>query len=193
LDNKGLDRAARLVHTLIGEVLTLGGVAIDATAGNGHDTLFLARQVGSGGLVYAFDIQQQALLTTSERLVAHGLDKQVILLQHSHEEMAQWVTVTVDAVIFNLGYLPGGKHDLVTKPESTLAALGAAILLLRPGGRIGIVIYTGHSGALKELDAVEMFAKSLDPTLFNTIRITNLNRSARAPVVIFVEKAGDVG
>ena len=104
--------------------------------------------------------------------------------------MERFVTGPVDAVIFNLGYLPGGDHSLVTRPETTARALRSALDLLRPGGRIGLVIYTGHPGGREECEMVESMAASLDGELFKVIKTVFLNRTANAPVVIVIEKVG---
>ena len=189
MNKNGLGSAVQLVQLVVGEVLGAGGVAVDATAGNGYDTLFLARQVGSSGVVYAFDVQEEALRATKRLLADHGVGEQVVLLNHGHEEIGRWVTGPVDGVIFNLGYLPGGSHDLLTKPETTVLAVEEAVRLLRPGGRIGVVVYTGHPGGPEELRTLEEFARSLDPSGFSTLQVNYLNRSAQAPVIIFVEKA----
>ncbi|MDD4237825.1 MAG: class I SAM-dependent methyltransferase [Desulfotomaculaceae bacterium] len=187
---KGLGSAVHLAHLLLSEALGPGGTAIDATAGNGCDTLFLARQVGPQGKVYAIDIQAGALAKTSLLLQKAGVLDRVILLHSSHEEMEQLVTAPVDAVIFNLGYLPGGDHNLVTTSETTARALRAALKMLKPEGRIGLVIYTGHPGGQEELAVVEGVASSLDVSLYRVVRLNFINRSAQAPVVIVIEKAG---
>lgn len=49
-------------------------------------------------------------------------------------------------VTFNLGYLPGGDKNLITKVDTTLQALQAASNVLQPGGLISIVAYVGHPG-----------------------------------------------
>ena len=188
--NNKLDSAVNLVHVLIAPALPAGGVAIDATAGNGLDALFLADRVGPAGRVYAFDVQAMALEKTKNLLAAHGAEKQVSLINRGHEDLAQVVTEAVDAVIFNLGYLPGGDHGLITKPDTTITALQSAINLLRPGGRIGLTVYTGHPGARNELAALEDYAKGLSPEVFSVAQTTFLNRSLQAPVVFLVEKAG---
>jgi len=188
--NKGLWSAVRLVQIIITEVLKRGGTAVDATAGNGNDTLFLARLVGPEGKVYAFDIQEEAITCTRKLLERHGAARQVTLLNAGHEELDKLVPEPVDAVVFNLGYLPGGNHALVTKPDTTVTALKSAIGLLRQGGRIGMVIYTGHPGGTEELSAVEQFTSGLDGVMFNAIKINYLNRAAHAPVIIIIEKAG---
>lgn len=188
--DRGLGQAVRLVHLFIAPILHRGGVAVDATAGNGYDTLFLARQVGPDGRVYALDIQEQALQATQKLLTGHGADSQVTLINRGHEELASLIHETLDAAIFNLGWLPGGDHRLITKPATTLTALAAAVALLRPGGRIGLTVYTGHQGAPEELAALEDYVKDLAPEEYNVIKTTYINRSSRAPVIIFVEKAG---
>lgn len=187
---KGLGSAVRLVHTMIAEILPPGGTAVDATAGNGHDTLFLARLVGPAGRVFAFDIQEEALAGTKELLERHGMAGRVTLLAAGHETLDKLAPAQVDAVLFNLGYLPGGDHNLVTKPDTTVAALKAAVASLRRGGRIGLVIYTGHPGGPEELDAVTRYTSSLSGALFNVIKIDYLNRATQAPVMIIIEKVG---
>ena len=78
-------------HKYVSEVLGPGDIAIDATMGNGYDTLFLADRVGDYGKVYAFDIQSAALENTRRRLVNHGMDKQVALVLGGHEKKGLWV------------------------------------------------------------------------------------------------------
>ncbi len=187
---KGLGSAVHLAQLLISEAVVPGATAIDATAGNGYDTLFLARQVGPQGKVYAIDIQAGALQKAASLLQRAGVLDRVILLNSSHEEMEQLVPAPVDAVIFNLGYLPGGDHNLVTTCETTARALRSALKMLKPEGRIGLVIYTGHPGGREELAAVEELVSSLDGSLYRVVRSTFINRSDQAPVVIAIEKAG---
>lgn len=186
----GLGSAVYLAQLFVSDSVKSGGIAVDATAGNGNDALFLARLVGPNGIVYAFDIQSKALQTTQELLEKNGCAGQVKIIQAGHEEMKRFVSGLVDAVIFNLGYLPGGDHSLVTRPETTAKALRSALDLLRPGGKIGLVIYTGHPGGREECETVETIAASLDGDLFRVIKIVFLNRAANAPVVIVIEKVG---
>ena len=145
----------RQAQEAVAAVLPPGGRAIDATMGNGHDTLFLARQVGPGGRVVAFDIQPEALGATRKRLVEADLEAVVELHCVGHEHLETWIPDhwrgTVDAVMFNLGYLPGADKSRVTRPETTLAALNQAARLLRPGGLISLMLYRAHPGASAEV------------------------------------------
>ena len=59
-----------VAHNLIKDVLHPGDIAIDATVGNGHDTLFLVEQVSPSGKVFGFDIQQAAIDST--RAINHA-------------------------------------------------------------------------------------------------------------------------
>jgi ubiquinone/menaquinone biosynthesis C-methylase UbiE len=59
-------------HQAVEAVLKPGDITIDATVGNGHDTLFLATRVGATGKVYGFDIQQEALDSAYQRLQQAG-------------------------------------------------------------------------------------------------------------------------
>ncbi|HBX24384.1 MAG TPA: methyltransferase domain-containing protein [Desulfotomaculum sp.] len=181
--------AVLLAQNFVAAVLHDGCLAVDATAGNGNDTLFLAGRVGTGGKVYAFDIQSAALDVTGTRLKEAGLQDRVVLIRAGHEAMALHLTEPVDAFLFNLGYLPGGDHALFTRPDTTVTALNTAVELLKPGGRIAVVVYTGHSGALDESRAVQNMTSSLNPQVFGVLKVQFANRAEHAPYLILIERA----
>ncbi|MGN7762704.1 class I SAM-dependent methyltransferase [Paenibacillus sp. 22594] len=185
-------------HKLTEERLQPGGRAIDATVGTGADTLFLAKTAGPRGGVCGFDIQPAALALAEERLrlareEAQAALSPVTLLLHSHAAMVEAVPPdwrgTVSAVMFNLGYLPSGDADktIITEPVSTLAALDAALALLRPGGIITAVLYPGHEGGQHEAAAVEAWAAALPSQQAQAIVYRQLQR-VTAPYTLAVEK-----
>ena len=145
------------VHALLESVLIDGETVIDATAGNGHDTLFLARTVGPKGHVYAFDRQQQALENTRERLESNGFNN-FTLLKHSHAKMENHIPKQhhgkVGAITFNLGYLPGSDKTIRTESQSTLQAIQSGLQVLRPQGILTLIAYTGHPGGADEANEV---------------------------------------
>jgi len=179
----GLGSAVHLAQVLVAERLKRGSVAVDA-AGKGNDTVFLARRVGRSGKVYAFDIQAEALVRTGEFLKRQNLAGSVELVCAGHERVAEYVRERADAVMYNLGYLPGGDPSVVTRPETTIASLTAALGLLRSGGRISLVSYPGHPGGREEYEAVENFAAALDSLYYRVIRVNFINRAVHAPVLI---------
>ncbi len=156
-------RLTERVHANLRKALQPGDTAVDATAGNGHDTLFLARQVGTEGRVYAFDSQAIALETTRQRLITSEAFLQCQLQQLDHAvglaRLLRDIRRAVAAVVFNLGYLPGADKALTTSTETTLPALDAAALLLRPGGLLCVTAYRGHPGGLEEAAAVEAWMR----------------------------------
>jgi len=161
---------------------------VDATAGNGWDTLFLARLVGPDGRVYAFDIQQAALDETAALLRKNKLLERVDLIHAGHEAMASYVKEPVAAVMFNLGYLPGGDHSIVTRPESTLRGLAAALQLLKPGGLATLVLYPGHAEGKKEKEALLEYCCGLDASTFGVVHARLLNREKPPPELLLVKK-----
>lgn len=177
-----------LSHFFLRERLKSGDRAVDATCGNGHDTLFLARLVGPEGKVWAFDVQEGALAATEERLAEAGCRERVALVHGGHERLAEVVTEPVRAVVFNLGFLPGAPRETVTTPATTLAGLEQAAALLLPEGIIVVAVYTGHPGGAEEGDAVEAWAAGLSPGRFNVWRCRQANRSGAAPSLIVVER-----
>lgn len=182
-------------HKLVIERLTPGDIAVDATAGTGADTLFLAKACGAKGQVFSFDIQQQALALTQARMAKEdtGLIADVTLLNVSHARMEQELPVNVHgqvaAVMFNLGYLPaeGADPALITVPDSTIPALEAGLRLLRPRGVLTAVLYPGHPGGEIEAAAVEDWAKALPSSMGQTIIYRQLQRPA-APYLIAVDR-----
>ncbi|UFS71355.1 class I SAM-dependent methyltransferase [Geomonas sp. RF6] len=177
-----------LAHFFLRERLRSGDVAVDATCGNGQDTLLLARLVGARGRVWGFDVQASAIAATHALLEVHGVSSCVELIHGGHERLAQFVPPGVRAVVFNLGYLPGSETPLTTTPENTIAALGQAAELLARGGFILICVYTGHEGGPEEAEAVEEWCRALSPKLFNAWSSRQLNRPAVAPYLVVVEK-----
>jgi len=150
----------------VGGILRPGDRAIDATVGNGQDTLFLAGRVAPDGRVIGFDIQPEALASAQRRLDQARLQHVARLLLCSHQQMtaripADW-SGQVSAVMFNLGYLPGGDKNQVTRADSTLPALDQALGLLSTGGLISLLVYRGHDGARDEAAAVQSWLSTLD-------------------------------
>lgn len=182
-------------HKLVSERLTPGDIAVDATAGTGADTLFLAKACGMKGHVFSFDIQQQALDLTQARMAKEeiGLIAEVTLLNTSHARMEQELPVNVHgqvaAVMFNLGYLPaeGADPALITVPDSTIPALEAGLRLLRPRGVLTAVLYPGHPGGEIETTAVEDWAKALPASMGQTIIYRQLQRPS-APYLVAVDR-----
>lgn len=183
-------------HKLAAERLQPGDAAVDATAGTGADTLFLAKACGRRGQVWAFDIQAEALRLTGERLAKEADQAelaQVHLLQRSHADMKELLPQAVyghlGAVMFNLGYLPTEEadHSLITLAETTLAALETAISLLRPRGIVIAVLYPGHPGGDREAEAVQAWAAALPGSVGQTILYRQIQRP-HAPYLIAIEK-----
>lgn len=185
---QGLFGAVPLAHFFLRERISPGDRVVDATCGNGQDTLLLAELVGRDGRVWAFDVQEEALVKTKERLTTGGVEERVELLHAGHERLEEFVAGPVKAVIFNLGYLPTGDREIKTTVETTLLALEQAKKLLLPSGIILIAVYTGHEGGGEEWLAVKGWAESLSPHEFNAWQSRQLNRSERAPFLVVVEK-----
>jgi len=171
--------------------LKAGDVAIDATAGNGHDTLFLAQSVGPTGHVYAIDLQTTALAATRARLAQERCLHGVTLIEGDHSRLDSLIPVTdhgrVTAVMFNLGYLPGGDRKLTTRCDSTLNALNRAVSLLRSDrGVLTAIAYPGHPGGTEEAAAVRNWFASLDPARFRTGAVFEPDRH-HPPELYFLE------
>ena len=183
-----LQRVLQYAQSLLEMTVGEGEIAVDATAGNGHDTLFLANLVGDDGYVYSFDVQKQAVDATLHRLLDNALEHRALVLRDGHENVAKYITKPVAGAIFNLGYLPGSDHDIITKPNTTIQALESLLKLLKVGGIIVLVIYHGHEGGKEERDEVIRFVSELPQKYIHVLRYEFLNQQNDPPFVIALEK-----
>jgi SAM-dependent methyltransferase len=177
-----------LSHMILRQYVREDDHVVDATCGNGNDTLLLAELVGAGGKVWAFDIQQRAIEVTTARLTGEGHFDHVELVLSGHETMAAHCTRPVKAVVFNLGYLPGGDHGVVTRPASTLAGLEQALEILEPGGIAAITLYPGHDSGKAEQSALESRVTELQPGSFHVWRMGQMNVPDTAPYFMLIQK-----
>jgi predicted methyltransferase len=173
------------VHDAVSSIVQEGDHVVDATTGNGNDTLFLAGLVGKDGHVTGFDIQDLAVSETSRRISEAGMDARVELHRVSHERMDEYVSEPVRCAMFNLGYLPGGDKTISTTADSTLAALGNAIELLLPGGLVTVVLYRDHEGGGAEAESVLEKLSQLGPG-YTVCRYQVMNTVRQCPEAILV-------
>lgn len=188
-----MTRLTDQAHEIIAAVLQPGETAVDATAGNGHDTLFLCQTVGPAGKVYALDIQQGALDQAAELLQQVGFSNcEFVCGDHSllEELVPAGCQQKTGAIMFNLGYLPGGDHCQITKTDTTLAAIEAALLLLRSGGILTVLAYPGHAGGDSETKAVAEYFSQLEESAFQTNVIYARSESTSAPRLFVAKKRG---
>lgn len=192
-----------VAHDLIKDKLRPGDIAIDATVGNGHDTVFLVKQVSPSGKVYGFDIQQAAMdstrakvescCRTSEKMNNNALlqPECLTLIQASHADMAENIPVQyhrkISAIMFNLGYLPGGDKSIITRTESTLTALAIASRMLSNNGILTILAYPGHQGGYQESIEVKNWCEQLDKKQFSVKIFFSTENKASAPRLYVVE------
>ncbi|KAL1559891.1 putative rRNA methylase YtqB isoform X1 [Salvia divinorum] len=191
----GKKKATEVAHSVWMNVVWKGDLVVDATCGNGHDTLAMARLVADDagrGRVIAMDLQKSALESTSSLLDRSLTSHQrglVELYAMCHTKMEDLVPsgASVRLVAFNLGYLPGGDKKIKTESETTLLALEAAKKILARGGLISILAYVGHFGGREEFEKVRSFAAELPVDNWVCCTLQMLNRPS-APVLVLLSK-----
>ena len=170
-----------LAHTFWIKTLRPGDWAIDATCGNGHDTLFLSEHCAG---VIGLDIQPQALLNTRERC----RNKNIFLFHQSHRSFPALAHLApIRLVVYNLGYLPGGSKAVTTMTLNTLKSVENALTLILPGGLVSITSYSGHIEGQKEEEALLSFCRSLCPKTWTVVFHKWLNRN-KAPSLLLIQK-----
>jgi len=183
-----------VAHNHIRDVLHPGDIAIDATVGNGHDTVFLVDQVSPSGRVFGFDSQQAAIDSTRAKAGAccKMLPKCLTLIQASHADMAENIPVkyhgNIKACMFNLGYLPGGDKGIITQTDSTVTALNIASRMLSSNGIITVMAYPGHKGGDLETDQVKTWCEQLDEDRFKISIVYGSENKESAPRLFVIRK-----
>lgn len=187
-----ITKTTEFVFKIIETYVSPGDVVIDATAGNGYDTLELAKLAGAMGKVYAFDIQPQALEQTKNLLEREGFFHTCTLVLDSHEMMSEYVSQkereVLSAVVFNLGYLPGGKKEKTTRRETTLLAVERALNLICIGGIVAVTMYPGHPEGAEERAALLGFAETLPPKQYHTAYLSFPNQKKNPPELLLITK-----
>lgn len=188
MGKKDISKVTFISNILWNQFFQEGSIVVDATLGNGWDTLSLCEIVGEKGKVYAFDIQEEAFESSKKKLEDHGYLNRVTFIKESHEFINLFVKEEVDGVIFNLGYLPGQSHELATNLSSTLKAIKMSLDLLKKDGIITIAVYLGHPQGKEEEMAVNEFLKNLDSKDYRVVKLDNINQQNSPPVLFCLQR-----
>ncbi|MCL1949045.1 MAG: class I SAM-dependent methyltransferase [Turicibacter sp.] len=181
--NPSLTRILPFAKELLQTAVSPTDTVVDATAGNGHDTVFLA---GIAGHVHSFDIQPEAIHATRSKAEGKGFSN-VTLHHMGHENAIQVVPGEIGAAIFNLGYLPGGDHSITTQGETTWLAVQGLLTRLKRHGLIVLVVYHGHEEGKIERNYIEEQVKTLDKRAYGVLKYQFVNRPD-SPYILCIER-----
>ncbi|MFV0499387.1 MAG: class I SAM-dependent methyltransferase [Bacilli bacterium] len=170
-----MDNVLLFSKSLLDKYLTKDCIVVDATCGNGNDTLYLCEKFK---FVYGFDIQKKAIENTSKLLENHSNFK---LFQTSHENICEYVD-SCDGAIFNLGYLPNASHKVITKYDSTIKAVESLLTIIKKG-IIVLVVYVAHDEGVEGLH-LEKYLNTIDKK-YDVIKYQFINRN-NAPYVLAI-------
>ncbi|UJL45119.1 methyltransferase domain-containing protein [Virgibacillus sp. NKC19-16] len=178
-----------VAHDLLEDSIENGEFVIDATCGNGNDTLFLSKVTGDDGHVLAFDIQDQAIKNTKQ-LLKENSQNNVTFIQDSHANISDYVATEqqIGGAIFNLGYLPRSDKSIITKGKSTKTAINTILHHLKKGGLIVVVVYHGHDGGKEEKEALLKYVSSLEQKAFTVLRHGFVNQQNDPPFILAIQK-----
>jgi len=167
-----------------------GALAVDATVGNGYDTLFLAHRVGPKGTVLGFDVQKAALAGARELLKFVGSLDRVSFIHDSHSRLTDYLPpeAAIQGAMFNLGYLPRGNRKIITRPDTTIMALRGVLANLAAQGRITILVYRGHEEGILEYVEVREFLEQLSDDEWIVEEYASTSDSPIAPRLFRIQR-----
>ena len=192
IKNEACIKCGHCIAIFLDKIVQKGDIVIDATMGNGYDTIYLGNLVGENGKVYAFDVQEEAIKSTKKKVERDNMTDRVELILDGHQNLDKYVKEEVSCVVFNLGYLPRAKHVVITKPDTTLEAIKKSLKLLKPNGIISIAAYIGHEGGLEEKNYICEYLDNLNQNEFNVLHMQFTNQINNPPQLILIEKKGDI-
>lgn len=170
-------------HRILSKHIHKGDVAVDCTAGNGRDTMFLADAVGPEGKVLSFDVQKQAIRNT-EALIG-GKRPWVELYLASNAHMWKYVNFVPSVVMYDLGYLENGSRTVMTQSEDTLASVTSAVRIVGKGGAVSIITRPDHDEGAREECLLLDLLKSLPEEEFE---VSTYKGAGSATLHIVVKK-----
>jgi len=185
-----LNNVISIVDIIIEKFVEEGFTCLDATVGNGNDTIKLSGKVGESGRVYGFDIQKTAIEITTEKLSKYGYIDRTILINDSHTKLDDYIKEQLDFAIYNLGFLPKGNKEIVTNEKTTIESIKKALNLLKKHGILVVVSYIGHENGLDEYKAVYKYLSLLDQKKFNVLELNFINQINNPPRLFCVEVRG---
>lgn len=183
-----LKNSLYISHDMISKVVKEGDIVVDATAGNGNDTLYMAKTVGETGHVFAFDIQHTALSVTKSLLESNNMENRVTLINDGHENMDRYINTEITAIMFNLGYLPKGDHNICTRANTTIEAIKKGLSLIKVGGIISIVVYYGGDSGFFEKEEVMKYIKTIDYKQYAVLVHDFINQPNCPPIAICIQR-----
>ncbi|WP_268890707.1 class I SAM-dependent methyltransferase [Erysipelothrix aquatica] len=144
----------QLAHLFMQKFLDETSNVVDMTAGNGHDTLFLAQHAKH---VTAIDIQAEAIRSAQERTKEYH---NITYLNQSHDLVDYALLAPITGVIYNLGFLPSSNKEIITTAATTIASLHR--ILPYVDKFIVVSCYLKHDGGYDEYLAVKNFVEALN-------------------------------
>jgi len=187
------DGPVYLAHEYWKQLISVGDTVIDATCGNGHDSLLLAQLAlnDDQGSVFCLDVQKQALKSTAQRLATilpPIQRRRVHYLEQGHEILPELPPQSVALIVYNLGYLPGSDKRIKTQPDTTLRSLDQARPLVRAGGAISLIAYPGHVEGALEQNALLKELATWDRNDWSVCQHSWTNRGPRAPSLFLLQR-----
>ncbi len=170
-------------HAILNLYVKPEDIIIDATIGNGRDTLYLAKLAKH---VHAFDIQKLALSHTKKLLDEHHISN--VTLHHRSHEMITSIVSDFKGVIFNLGYLPTGDKTITTTKDTTIQAIHTLLPHLKSDGFILLVVYPGHPEGRIESEAIEAYLHTIDTKDFSIMKTNMPFHPNNPPYILFIRK-----
>lgn len=161
---------------------------VDATTGNGKDTLFLAKNSSHHAEILAVDIQMEAIYKAKALLGKEGCQEKVLFIHDDHSNIEKYISSSIDIAVFNLGYLPGGNHSVSTVEKSTMIALRCVVKHLSVGGLVTVIAYPGHAQGELECHTLRSYLTQLPSAVYNIGEWKLLNHSTKAPILYVIEK-----
>lgn len=184
-----LKRNTELVKEVMRRVIKENDLCIDATLGDGNDSLYM---YNLNAKVMSFDIQDEAITSSRNLFLENNIklddNKRIKFILDSHSNIDKYLNENdkIKFATFNLGYLPSGDKSIITKYDSTISAIDKILNYLDKDGVISIICYYEHDGGLEEKTHVDDYLKKLDNKKYEVVKLDKYNEERKVPITYFV-------
>ncbi|WP_035446147.1 tRNA (mnm(5)s(2)U34)-methyltransferase [Atopobacter phocae] len=182
--------ALKMNHLILKQMISRGDTVIDATLGNGQDALYLSQLVGETGTLIGFDIQSEAINHSKERLKDFKGNFHPYLKSHSllKETIDQEHLSDIQAIVYNLGYLPGGDKSITTHFETVLDSINQGLGIIASKGVISIMLYPGHAAGQLEKEKILAWTSRLNQKEIDVYHYHATNQKKSPPELLILFK-----
>lgn len=159
---------------------------IDATCGNGYDSIFL-KSLQTNGKLFCIDIQEKAIQNTKSLFKKNNISlENTFFFNKSHENFSYIPKEEIKLIVYNLGYLPGSNKEIITNVDTTIKSILSSLDIVK-NGAISITCYPHMEGKKEEKEILDLLSKIKNRNIIHS-KWEHFRWGENSPSIIWITK-----